>query len=209
MTRSSAKGGIVKAFEQVAASSNQTSSTEAREANSRRAIVSAVREALHRRAAAHIVPGIAALMAVSAAAHAQSALTDNEQSAAGKHDKDAALTEVLVTARRKAIQNADQLKKNSESIIDSVNADDAGKLPDASITEVLQRVPGVTMTRWDGADGYLAQGSGIQVRGLSGVAGRVNGREVFSANGGHGLNWTDVPPELMAGVDVYKVATAD
>ena len=209
MTRSSAKGGIVKAFEQVAASSNQTSSTEAREANSRRAIVSAVREALHRRAAARIVPGIAALMAVSAAVHAQSALSDNEQTAAGKHDKDAALAEVLVTARRKAIQNADELKKNSESIIDSVNADDAGKLPDASITEVLQRVPGVTMTRWDGADGYLAQGSGIQVRGLSGVAGRVNGREVFSANGGHGLNWTDVPPELMAGVDVYKVATAD
>ncbi len=47
------------------------------------------------------------------------------------------------------------------------------------------------------------------MRGLSGVAGRVNGREVFSANGGHGLSWTDVPPELMAGVDVYKAATAD
>jgi len=31
----------------------------------------------------------------------------------------------------------------------------------------------------------------------------------FSANGGNGLNWSDIPPELMAGVDVYKAATAD
>jgi iron complex outermembrane recepter protein len=119
------------------------------------------------------------------------------------------LSEVLVTARRKAIQSADVLKKESESIIDSVNADDAGKLPDASITEVLQRVPGVTITRWGDPDHFSAQGTGIQIRGLSGVAGRVNGREVFSANGGNGLNWSDIPPELMAGVDVYKAATAD
>ena len=156
-------------------------------------------------------------MAVSVAAHAQSAATARDQATikdqttAAKHEKDRpALNEVVVTARRRAIESADMLKKYSESMIDSVLADDAGKLPDVSITEVLQRVPGVSISRWiTGSDSFVAEGSGVQVRGLSGVAGRVNGREVFSANGGSGLSWTDVPPELMAGVDVYKAATAD
>lgn len=119
------------------------------------------------------------------------------------------LEEVVVTGRRQALENADERKRNSESIIDSVLADDAGKLPDNSITEVLQRVPGITISRWGDPDHFQAEGTGVQVRGLSGVAGRVNGREVVSANGAHGLSFSDVTPELMAGVDVYKSATAD
>jgi TonB-dependent receptor len=200
----------VKRFEQVSRSGNPIKSTEDFDGDSRGAIARAVRQALRPRAAARMAPGIAALMAVAVAAHAQNAVTDKEQTT-GKYDKDRAiLSEVVVTARRKAIESADQLKKYSESMIDSVLADDAGKLPDVSITEVLQRVPGVSISRWiSGSDAFVAEGSGVQVRGLSDVAGRVNGREVFSANGGQGLSWTDVPPELMAGVDVYKAATAD
>ena len=108
---------------------------------------------------------------------------ENNKSSNSSQSDDKLQQVVVTTARRKAIQSADQLKKDSESIIDSVNADDAGKLPDASITEVLQRVPGVTITRYSGdADHFQAQGTGIQVRGLSGVAGRINGREVGRAS---------------------------
>jgi iron complex outermembrane receptor protein len=117
--------------------------------------------------------------------------------------------EVVVTGRRRAIESADELKKNSESIIDTVNADDAGKLPDISLTEVLQRIPGVTITRFGDPNHFESQGFGVQVRGLSNVAGRINGREVFSANGATGLSWLDITPELMAGVDVYKTSTAN
>jgi iron complex outermembrane receptor protein len=166
-----------------------------------------VRDILRRASAGFAA--IAAGMALSSGAHAQNAVSADSGDPSSSQDKQTGLSEILVTARRKAIQSADMLKKESESIIDSVNADDAGKLPDASITEVLQRVPGVTITRWGDPDHFSAQGTGIQIRGLSGVAGRVNGREVFSANGGNGLNWSDIPPELMAGVDVYKAATAD
>lgn len=122
------------------------------------------------------------------------------------------LEEVVVTARRAAIESAQERKKRAEVIVDSVVADDAGKLPDNSITEVLQRVSGVAIVRFSALgnpDSFSAEGSGIQVRGLSGVAGRLNGREIFSANGGRGLSWGDVTPELMAAVDVYKSATAD
>jgi TonB-dependent receptor len=96
--------------------------------------------------------------------------------------------------------------------VDSVVADDAGKLPDNSITEVLQRVPGVTIVRFaaiNDPDHYSVEGSGIQIRGLSGVASRLNGREIFSANGGRSLLWGDVTPELMQAVDVYKSSSAD
>lgn len=119
---------------------------------------------------------------------------------------------VVVTARRRALMSADERKKNSDTIIESVVADEAGKLPDNSITEVLQRVAGVSVVRFASLgdpDHFSAEGSGIQVRGLSGVSGKLNGREVFSSNGGRGLSWGDVTPELMAAVDVYKSGTAD
>lgn len=120
--------------------------------------------------------------------------------------------DIVVTGRRAALQAADDRKRNSDTIINSVVADEAGKLPDNSITEVLQRVAGVSIVRFGALgdpDHFSVEGSGVQVRGLSGVASRLNGREIFSANGGRGLIWGDVTPELMAAVDVYKASTAD
>jgi iron complex outermembrane recepter protein len=122
---------------------------------------------------------------------------------------DADVQTVVVSARREALQNATERKKNAESMVDSVVADDAGMLPDNSITEVLQRVSGVTISRFNDPDHFSTEGNGIQVRGMSGVAARLNGREIFSANGGSGLSWGDVTPELMAAVDIYKSPTAD
>jgi iron complex outermembrane recepter protein len=75
--------------------------------------------------------------------------------------------DVVVTGRRAALEIADERKRRSETIIDSIVADDAGRLPDNSITEVLQRVPGVTIVRFaalNDPDHYSVEGSGIQVR---------------------------------------------
>src|SRR3989337_2064197 len=130
----------------------------------------------------------------------------------GVTEADADEQVITVTGRRAALQAAEQRKKNSEGIIDSVVADEAGKLPDNSITEVLQRVSGVSIVRFaalNDPDHFSVEGSGIQVRGLTGVASRLTGRDTFSANSGRSLLWGDVTPELMAAVDVYKAATAD
>jgi len=119
-------------------------------------------------------------------------------------------TVVVVSARRRALQSATELKKKSDTIIDSVVADEAGKLPDNSITEVLARIPGVTMSRFNNyGDSFAVEGTGIQVRGLSSPSSLLNGREIFGANGGSGLSWGEVTPELMAAVDVYKATRAD
>lgn len=141
-----------------------------------------------------------------------SGLLPAAQDAPAASSGEAGEQDVVITARRRALEAADARKRASESIISSVVADEAGKLPDNSITEVLQRVSGVSIVRFaalNDPDHFSVEGSGIQVRGLSGVASRLNGREIFSANGGRGLVWGDVTPELMSAVDVYKSATAD
>jgi len=131
-------------------------------------------------------------------------------SAASNQDSTYDPEAIVITARRQALQTATELKRHSDTIIDSVVADEAGRLPDNSITEVLARVPGVTMSRFNGSgDAFQVEGTGIQVRGLSNASSMLNGREIFSANGGSGLSWGEVTPELMAAVDVYKATRVD
>jgi TonB-dependent receptor len=139
---------------------------------------------------------------------------------APKEDGKSDVATVVVVGQRAALQSAAARKKNSDEIVDSVVADDIGKLPDKSVTEVLQRVVGVTIDRTlnvpdrlqsvgDGINHFAAEGTGVSVRGLSYVRSELNGRDSFSANGGRALNFEDVPPELMAGVDVYKNPSAE
>ncbi len=120
--------------------------------------------------------------------------------------------EVVITGQRASIESAQQIKKNSSVIVDSIVAEDIGKLPDRSVTEALQRVPGVSVNRYDtmgDPEHFSGEGSGVAIRGLSQVRSELNGRDIFSANDGRGLSFEDVPAELMAGVDVYKSPSAD
>ncbi|HEU5019165.1 MAG TPA: TonB-dependent receptor [Pseudolabrys sp.] len=121
--------------------------------------------------------------------------------------------DIVVTARRQALQTSESIKRNADTIVDSVTADAAGVLPDNSITEVLQRVSGVTISRFTGTNGgstaFQIEGSGLSVRGLPYTTSTVNGQQVFSANGASAISWNEVTPELMAGVDVYKASRAD
>lgn len=122
------------------------------------------------------------------------------------------LEEIIVTGFRKALQSAQEIKKNADSIVDSVTAEDIGALPDRSVTEALQRIPGVSINRFAAGidpDHFSVEGSGVVVRGLTYVRSEFNGREAFSANNGRALGFADVPSELMGGVDVFKSPTAD
>ena len=146
--------------------------------------------------------------ASAAAAAAASAVAGSKPAA---KDKDEAIT-VVVTGQRAALQNAQKIKQDSDEIVDSIVADDIGKLPDRSVTEVLQRVVGVTIDHLisdSDPEHYSVEGSGVNIRGLTYVRSELNGRDSFSANGGRSLNFEDVTPELMAGVDVYKNPSAE
>ncbi len=157
--------------------------------------------------------GVSAIvMATAVSAMAQDAAA-NKGGADATDAKAADNSVLIVTARRKALRTAIEIKKNSDTIVDSVVADEAGKLPDNSITEVLQRVSGVTISRFGGTNGgstaFQIEGSGISVRGLPFNSSTLNGQQLFSANGASAISWNEVTPELMAGVDVYKASRAD
>jgi len=127
--------------------------------------------------------------------------------------KDDEVTTVVVSGQRAAMKSAEKLKQNAEEVIDGVVAEEAGKLPDRSITEVLQRIVGVTMDRnrsRGDPEHFSVEGSGISVRGLTWGSSTLNGRESFSAGyPGRELSWGDIPAELMSAVIVHKNPPAE
>lgn len=119
---------------------------------------------------------------------------------------------IIVTGIRASLRSARDRKKNAEQVVDSITAQDIGALPDRSVTEALQRIPGVTIQRTNAARDparLSAEGGGVFIRGLSWVRSEINGRDTFSANSGRALSFEDVPADLLAGVDVYKNPSAD
>src|SRR5688572_13280818 len=86
-------------------------------------------------------------MMLTTSAWGQATSSSGSETAAGN-----TAGEILVTARRKALQTSQEIKRSADTIVDSVTADEAGRLPDNSITEVLQRVSGVSISRFTGAN---------------------------------------------------------
>ncbi|MFN3536858.1 MAG: hypothetical protein ACK4Y4_05365, partial [Brevundimonas sp.] len=50
--------------------------------------------------------------------------------------------EVVVTGIRSSLRSSQAIKQDSEVFVDSITAEDIGALPDRSVTEALQRIPG-------------------------------------------------------------------
>ena len=137
--------------------------------------------------AAALVTGVS----IPVAAAAQDTSQPNADSAS-KADASGASTEVVVVGQRKALKTAQQLKRNADTVMDSITAEDIGSFPDKSVAEALQRVAGVTVTRFNGTDDtshFSAEPSGVLVRGLMQVRSEFNGRDTFDANSSRGLSW--------------------
>jgi TonB-dependent receptor len=148
------------------------------------------------------------------AAYAQTAVQAAAALPSGaERGADAETPSIVVTGQRAAMQSAAKIKQNAEEIVDAVVAEEAGKLPDKSITEVLQRVVGVTIDRnrsRGDPEHFSVEGSGISIRGLTWGSSTLNGRESFSAGWpGRELSWGDVPPELMSAVIIHKNPPAE
>lgn len=120
---------------------------------------------------------------------------------------------IVVTGIRQSLRNSQNIKRNADTVVDAITAQDIGALPDRSVTEALQRVPGVAMNRFAASndpDHFSVEGSGVVVRGLSFVRSEFNGRDTFSTGVyGQAINFQDVPAELLGSVEVYKNTTAE
>ncbi len=122
------------------------------------------------------------------------------------------LETVVVTGVRASLESAVNIKRNADTVVDSITATDIGVFPDKSVSDAIQRVPGVTVSHLQSDDDTThpsGEATGVLVRGLTQVRTEFNGRDSFSADGHRGLNVNDVSPEMIGGIDVYKNQTAD
>lgn len=125
---------------------------------------------------------------------------------------EAELEEIVVTGVRASLARSLDQKRIAGGIVDAINAEDIGEFPDLNISESLQRIPGVTITR------NLGEGEQVSIRGLApkftGVL--INGMQAASAAQGddgniaygRALTFDLFPSELFSGATVYKSPTA-
>ena len=139
------------------------------------------------------------------AAFAQEAPTEDNGQAEEASESSVALEEVVVLGVRGAQAKAIDLKRNASNVIDSIVAEDIGKLPDVTITDSLQRITGVQIKR------EANQGTSLNVRGMPQVLTTLNGEQFLSpwSITGIGANYGDIPAGMISGVDVYKSTSAD
>src|SRR6185369_3098075 len=83
-------------------------------------------------------------VAAAAAAVAAQPATTNTQAASVDSNT------IVVTGFRAALRSATAKKKAAETVVESVTAEDIGKLPDNSIAESIARLPGLAAQRNNG-----------------------------------------------------------
>jgi iron complex outermembrane receptor protein len=142
-----------------------------------------------------------AALAFAAAAPAMAQQAGGPQ-AAGADDQQ--VQAVVVTGIRRSIETSMAIKRDSDSIVEAVTAEDIGKLPDVSIAESIARLAGLTAQRVEG------RAQSISIRGLAPDFSTtlLNGREQVSTSNNRGAEYDQYPSELMNGVVVYKTPDA-
>lgn len=125
--------------------------------------------------------------------------------AAQADDAAPAEEEILVTGIRASERAAIDIKRNAVSVVDSIVAEDLGKLPDQNVAESLQRVTGVTIERNRGEGRYVTvRGFGPKFNAVT-----VNGRTLATDNNGREFSFDVIPSEVISGADVYKSPQAN
>ncbi len=135
--------------------------------------------------------GLVALLAAGSA-HAE----DNEGGA------------IVVTGQKLSVESAIAAKRDAETVIDEVSADDLGKLPDANVADALARLPGVNVV----VNQDTGEGEYVTIRGFSGTynAVTVNGVRVAQTDpSSRDVSLSVLPPNGLAAIRVTKTLTPD
>lgn len=94
------------------------------------------------------------------------------------------------------------IKRTDGRIVDSIVAEDIGKLPDNNIAEALQRITGVSINTDFGV------GDSVSIRGLPQNRVELNGRSTVG-DSRDGISLQDFPSSFLKAVEVVKSPTAD
>ena len=125
------------------------------------------------------------------------------------------LEEVVVSGFRASLSASLDVKRTEAGSTDSIMAEDIADFPDMNLSESIQRLPGVSITRSAG------QGRNISVRGLGPqfTRVRINGMETLTTTGGtdaaggvnrgRAFDFNIFASDLFNQITVRKTASAD
>ena len=156
-------------------------------------------------------------MAQDAASPAPATNTPAKPAAAAPAQTDAqnaaSLEGITVTGIRASLQKSLDLKRNSDSIVDAISAEDVGKFPDTNVAESLSHLPGISVDR------NFGEGDKVSILGTDPALNRLllNGQTLASTN------WTSDPnnpdsrsfdyslltSEIIGNAQVYKTPQAN
>ncbi len=157
-------------------------------------------------------------MMIAAAIYATPAMA---QQATPPANADTPSTIVTVSGVRAALEQSLKQKRNADSVVEVVTAEDIGKMPDKNVADAIQRLPGVNIQSSAGGEGGFGENDRVSLRGTSPSLQQTlfNGHAIstgdwfvlnqFGGNVGRSSSFSLLPSELVSSVVVHKSQTAD
>lgn len=129
------------------------------------------------------------------------------------------LDAVIVTGIRGAQEKSLDTKRNAQSHIEVVTAEDVGKLPAHNVADTLQRLPGVSISSSSANEGGFDENDRVSLRGTSPSLTQtlVNGHTIGSADWfilsqtetvGRSVSYSLLPSEIVSQAIVNKTSQA-
>lgn len=118
------------------------------------------------------------------------------------------LDTVMVAGFRSSLASSLARKRNADQVLDAITAEDIGQFPDQNLTESIQRIAGVQITRSNG------EGEQVNIRGLSAdftrveLDGRSTNVTIDSSDPGRSSSLSVFASDLYNSIEVIKSPTA-
>src|SRR5712664_1567549 len=111
---------------------------------------------------------VAAVVAMTLGSFAATAEDANVPASAPAASSDTqVLDTVVVTGFRASLERSLAEKREADSVMDVVSAEDIGKLPDKNVADAVQRVPGVNISSGSGGQGGFSENDRVSIRGTN------------------------------------------
>jgi len=147
--------------------------------------------------------------AFAAKAQEQNQESDSEESAEQRVEL------IEVRGYRDSLRKSIAIKRESDTIVDAVSAEDVGQFPDVNVADALQRVTGVQVEK-DERDG---EGARVSIRGTASHLNLafLNNQQIATASASNRLtelrdrsfNYYLLPTEILDTLEVYKSPEAN
>jgi iron complex outermembrane recepter protein len=128
---------------------------------------------------------------------------------------------ITVSGVRAALEQSLKQKRNADSVVEVVTAEDIGKMPDKNVADAIQRLPGVNIQSSAGGEGGFGENDRVSLRGTSPSLQQTlfNGHAIstgdwfvlnqFGGSVGRSSSFSLLPSELVGSIVVHKSQTAD